>query len=146
MEDIKMKREKLNRPDERALVVLDGHSTRLQYKIWKSLSEQNVDAIVLPAHTSNLLQPLDLCVNANFKHLLKDIDKFPSKTEMTSKLVKFVQQICDKIQISLNQEAVRKGFYRAKLLNPENNLENLKDEINTFIKSFPETCPSDLKV
>jgi hypothetical protein len=46
----------------------------------------------------------------------------------------------------LNPQAVRKGFYRAKLLNEENNLESLKEEINKYIKSFPESCPLEIKV
>jgi hypothetical protein len=53
--------------EKRALLLLDGHSTRLQKGIWEQMKENNVDVLCIPAHTSNFTQPLDQTVNAQFK-------------------------------------------------------------------------------
>jgi hypothetical protein len=106
--NIRTKREKLK--VRRALLLLDGHSTRLQQDIWEKLSEDEVDILCIQAHTSNITQSLDLCVNAQFKRLLSDTGPFPKKTEMEKKLKIFVSSVCDKIYLSLQPKFIRKGL------------------------------------
>lgn len=146
MKDINEKRRKLGKPLEPALLILDGHSTRLQYELWDELSEANVDVLVIPSHTSNMLQPLDLCVNARFKQCLLNNKSFPNKTEMKNKLIPFIRSVTDNIHEALSPEAIRKGFYEAHILNKENDFEKLKVSINEFIEAFPMTCLPHLKV
>jgi hypothetical protein len=43
----------------RALLFLDGHATRRIPEIWRKAYEYKIDTIILPSHTSHLLQPLD---------------------------------------------------------------------------------------
>jgi hypothetical protein len=65
--------------DQRTLLILDGHSTQMQRKIWEVMKENNVDVICFPSHTSNFTQPLDLCVNSQFKKELQITECFPKK-------------------------------------------------------------------
>lgn len=105
---INVTREKLQ--GRRALLLLDGHSTRLQREIWVELNKKNIDVLCIPAHTSNFTQSLDLCVNGQFKRLLGNVRGFPKKNEMEKKLKIFVGQVCDSIYDALKPKIVRKGF------------------------------------
>lgn len=58
----------LNTP---AMLVLDGHSSRLCPESWKLLKENYIHCTTLPAHTSHVLQPLDRSVFGPFKVKLK---------------------------------------------------------------------------
>lgn len=64
-------RKQMNCPNQKALLLVDSHSTR-QYKPTIDLFEQhNIFVKILPAHSSTILQPLDLTVNGELKRLLK---------------------------------------------------------------------------
>ncbi|XP_045778739.1 uncharacterized protein LOC123876488 [Maniola jurtina] len=53
-----------NRP---VLMIYDGHSTHVDTRVVALASENNITILKLPAHTSHLLQPLDLAVFKSFK-------------------------------------------------------------------------------
>jgi hypothetical protein len=38
----------LKKENQRALLILDGHSTRNQFEIWKELQKRNIDVLILP--------------------------------------------------------------------------------------------------
>jgi hypothetical protein len=61
------------RPEQskRALLIMDGHSSRLNRELWEQFSAAEVDVIILPSHTSEYLQPLDLGVNGVFKEEIR---------------------------------------------------------------------------
>lgn len=44
------------------LLVLDGHSSHIQYEVARLALENNVHILVLPSHTTSKLQPLDVAV------------------------------------------------------------------------------------
>ncbi|GCA63814.1 DDE superfamily endonuclease, CENP-B-like [Kipferlia bialata] len=60
-----------NAPDQRCVLLSDGHNSREDVEALKILKEGNVDLVVFPAHTTHLLQPLDVCVMSPFKARLK---------------------------------------------------------------------------
>lgn len=43
------------------LLVYDGHSTHISYRLISKAREEQVTLLKLPAHTSDRLQPLDVC-------------------------------------------------------------------------------------
>jgi hypothetical protein len=133
-EDIKKKREKLNQSDARALLLLDGHPTRLQYHIWKDLQLFNTDVIIIPSHTSDLLQPLDLCVNGYFKQLLEKNRSF-KKNEIKEKINDFLEEISNSIHKALAPDAIRKGFRLSYVCNQENDI-NLLEKKNEFVGKY----------
>ncbi|KAL0879446.1 hypothetical protein ABMA27_003197 [Loxostege sticticalis] len=49
------------------LMIYDGHSTHVDTKVVALASENNITILKLPAHTSHLLQRLDLAVFKSFK-------------------------------------------------------------------------------
>ena len=56
--------------DEPVLLVVDGHGSREQGSVMELFKANNVHVLVIPAHTSHILQPLDLGVNKVFKDQL----------------------------------------------------------------------------
>jgi hypothetical protein len=140
-----MKRDKLQNQQARALLILDGHPTRDQFQLWKELNEDNIDVLVIPAHTSNILQPLDRVVNGNFKISLQQMRSFKKK-EISKNLNQFLREVSTCIYTALNPAAVRKGFHLARACNENNDLLELENEINKYVIEFPEKCPDDLPV
>jgi hypothetical protein len=131
----------MNIPNARALLLLDGHTSRLQYDLWKCLAQLNIDALVLPSHTSQDLQPLDRTVNGEFKYYLQDIKGMPKKKEMTSDLKHFIFNITDCMYKCLNPKSIKCGFYKAHLMNPQYDIAELNKEIEEYItKEIPESC------
>ncbi|KAJ6248322.1 tigger transposable element derived 5 [Anaeramoeba flamelloides] len=57
--------------DEWALLVLDGHNSRANLAAIHLLQQHYVDCIVIPSHSSHLLQPLDVGIFKYFKTELR---------------------------------------------------------------------------
>jgi hypothetical protein len=86
---------------KRALLILDGHSSRLNRQLWEEFSKANVDVLVLPSHTSHRLQPLDCGVNAEFKRNIEKA-KFPKRKADIKEFQTFLESI---------ENAMYKAFY-----------------------------------
>ena len=52
---------------KKLLLLLDGYASHVQYSVLYLLHQNNVVVIGLPAHTSHVLQPLDVSVFSSFK-------------------------------------------------------------------------------
>jgi hypothetical protein len=60
-----------NLPNQKALLIVYSHSTRKYKPTIKLFEQHNIMVNILPAHSSTILQPLDLSVNGELKRLLK---------------------------------------------------------------------------
>ena len=57
------------RPDHAVLLILDGHASHVTINVIKLAYENNIHLLCrLPAHTSHILQPLDVSVFYSFKN------------------------------------------------------------------------------
>lgn len=56
-----------NFPNQRAVLLFDGHSSHISYKILKLAMENNIHIVKLPSHLTDKIQPLDKCVLAQLK-------------------------------------------------------------------------------
>eukprot|EP01105_Mastigella_eilhardi_P000224 TRINITY_DN1026_c0_g2_i26.p3 TRINITY_DN1026_c0_g2~~TRINITY_DN1026_c0_g2_i26.p3 ORF type:complete len:114 (-),score=1.57 TRINITY_DN1026_c0_g2_i26:548-889(-) len=59
----------------RALFILDGHNSRAGAKFLEAMVQHEVDVIILPAHSSHLLQPLDRTCHGVFKQKLRQLGR-----------------------------------------------------------------------
>ena len=57
---------------QHAVLVLDGHKSRYDPEALRLLREADIDLVVLPAHTSHFLQPLDLRLNGIVKQFFDE--------------------------------------------------------------------------
>jgi hypothetical protein len=109
----KVERKKTNR----ALIIMDGASSHANYGDASFLASQDVDVCVLPAHTSHLLQPLDLAVNAIFKQALAEKKIiFPNKKEQKDKLLNFLDDVEDAMEKALLRPNVKAGWKKAYMV------------------------------
>ncbi|KAJ6249112.1 protein derived from transposon [Anaeramoeba flamelloides] len=60
-------RKKLNCKGDRALLILDGYSSRSNPDVLDLFALYNIDCVVIPAHSSHIIQPLDVGVFHSFK-------------------------------------------------------------------------------
>ena len=69
---VRCKRISLGLPENaRAVLVVDGHGSRYHPETLKALRDNNIDLVIIPAHSSHLLQPLDLTLNKLVKDQYK---------------------------------------------------------------------------
>jgi hypothetical protein len=93
-----------------ALLILDGHSSRISPTLWDECVEAKIDLCILPAHTSHLLQPLDLGVNARFKSALNDLHRLPLKRSLGKEMHTWLREIEDALEEACQRRTVRHGF------------------------------------
>ena len=55
------------------LLIVDGHPSRLCYQAIRVLQTFNIQLVVLPEHTSHILQPLDVAIFSPMKAHSKKI-------------------------------------------------------------------------
>ena len=73
--DVQRKRELFGKPDQKAVLLMDGCSAHTVEQIEEDARNNNVEIQLFPPHTSHLFQPLDLCLfGALKKRLQKDMD------------------------------------------------------------------------
>jgi hypothetical protein len=99
---------------KRALLILDGASSHSNLLLFQELSKQSVDVLILPAHSSSVTQPLDRCVNAQFKaSLQKQKLTFPKKREQKEKLLDFLEHLEDAATHALWRPFIKSSFEAA---------------------------------
>ena len=75
-------REKIN-SSNRFLLILDGHSSRINSAALHYLSSHQIDVIILPSHTSHITQPFDVGIAGILKcHFKKKILQFLRESEV----------------------------------------------------------------
>ncbi|KAK2949365.1 hypothetical protein BLNAU_15661 [Blattamonas nauphoetae] len=109
--------ESTGRPRRRALLNLDGHSSRNNLSLMSWLYENEIDVILLPSHTSGYLQPLDHVPNKK------------SKTDNAG-MDRFLNRRFDAAQEAMHPTSIRARFHKAGLIvtSPTKMLKNLRDE------------------
>lgn len=68
---IEEKRRLLGKQTSKALLLLDGHTSRQQSALLAKCAAHNLILLTIPAHTSNKIQPLDCGVNSVLKKKLR---------------------------------------------------------------------------
>ena len=115
-----MKRERLQMPMAPAILLMDGHSTRLNEEIIRKLLSEHVSVAIFPAHSSHLLQPLDLCPFGEFKKKLSKLSFSPGD-RIRQKREKLVNQALLAWRYASMEDIIEAGFKRSGIwpFNPE---------------------------
>ncbi|KAJ3444880.1 jerky protein [Anaeramoeba flamelloides] len=117
--------------DKWALLVLDGHNSRAELRAIHLLQQHYIDCIVIPGHSSHIVQPLDVGVFKYFKQELK-------KQQRHKKNFYLVLDHC--LNLSTSTMRIVEAFNRAGIypLNLNKKLNN-KPIFPTEIKEFAFT-------
>jgi hypothetical protein len=103
-------RTKLGQPTAPAVLVTDGHNSRESAAALGKLRAQNVTVIVLPAHSSHILQPLDRTVFGALKdHLLNKLD-FEGADDAASKRAKLLEALSSAFYHAVEPGTIRSGW------------------------------------
>ena len=130
------KRTTLNKPDARVLLLLDGHSTRSSETAKTALSAANVDVIIIPSHTSHVLQPLDRGVNRSFKHHLMNYVTYKRDEGTAGQRAMLVRAAVKAAAAALNEVTIVDCFERAGIV-PWNKDLIIQDP--TLVRDVPDT-------
>ena len=100
-------------------MIVDGHGSHLSAQFVRFCMTHDIDLLVLPPHTSHVLQPLDVGV---FKELKKELSiaaeqrwaRMPAGTAISKR--DFIRDLAEARMTSMKQWAVEKGWEGAGVL------------------------------
>ncbi|KAK2953354.1 hypothetical protein BLNAU_11639 [Blattamonas nauphoetae] len=126
-EEIRPPDNPLGAPPERCLIVLDGHSSRINRGLWLGVRDKNIDVVVLPANTSAWTQPCDKWVNANLKRQFTQLTPIPSERDRPAQMIPWLERIQAYVRRATDEAHIRASWRETGLipLNPEVVLEGL---------------------
>ena len=108
--------------DQHALLICDAHVSRHNANVWDVLKANNIDMLVLPAHVTSVVQPLDVGIFAKYKGQFREYYKDKGIYGLLQASVASFKKSTDCI-------AFDKAWNESKLFSPE---------WKEFIDTFPE--------
>ncbi|KFY31266.1 hypothetical protein V493_01258 [Pseudogymnoascus sp. VKM F-4281 (FW-2241)] len=103
-------------PDDTRLLVVDGHESHKTERFLTLAEEHNIIICCLPAHTTHLLQPLDVAVFKQCKHFhQKALDQAVRSYDYEYKLRTFLSDLPQIRQRSLTVHTIQSGWRNAGL-------------------------------
>jgi len=108
------------RSDSKTLVLLDGHRSHVALVLAEWAKQNNIILFVLPAHTSHLLQPLDVACYGPFQRLYNaQSHKLMRQTSAAITKYNICQLACHVYTRALSSENMQSGFRRTGNFPPE---------------------------
>ncbi|XP_045188135.2 uncharacterized protein LOC123546012 [Mercenaria mercenaria] len=102
------------RSDEKVLLTLDGHRSHISVGLVDWAKDNNIILFILPAHTSHLLQPLDLACYGSFQHIYNyACHKLMRETAAAITRYNICAIACKVYHQALKPENLQSGFKRA---------------------------------
>lgn len=95
---------------ERALLILDGHSSRASAETMSLMNEAHIDVLTIPAHTSHLTQPLDCGVFRAFKTRMKRASLIDAAMSLSDRRKLLLEQASDALDHALCRKTVVDSF------------------------------------
>ena len=121
LEKVFLPQTKPNDPSEARLLIVDGHGSHTSDLFMATCYLNNVYLLFLPAHTSHILQPLDLGSFSSLKAAYRRfVGEYTAETDK-SKLgkAKFLEFYAEARKIGLREQCIRSGW-KATGLYPKN--------------------------
>jgi hypothetical protein len=150
LQHVNQARQIMGKPDSWALLVVDGHNSRDHMPTILTMDAHKVIVQVIPAHSSTVLQPLDLTCNWEAKRLLTTyftIKKNEGRVEMRVRLLHTAALV---LQMALAPLVVQRGFARAGIwpLSPGAPLKSslVRDPHEDVIKQAPAKKPKRIGI
>jgi hypothetical protein len=106
-------RKNMNKPNAPVLFIVDSHSTRKHEPTKKLFADNNIIVLILPAHSSTILQPLDLTCNGELKRLLRANFVVVESEDGPNKRNRLLHTAVYCLQLALGGLHVMNGFSRA---------------------------------
>lgn len=108
---------------QHALLICDAHLSRHNDAVWNLLKANNIDMVVLPAHVTSVVQPLDVGIFAQYKQQFREFYKEKGG------IYCLLQASIAAYKMATNCVAIDKAWDKSKLFSPD---------WKEFVDSFPE--------
>ncbi|GBP09569.1 Tigger transposable element-derived protein 6 [Eumeta japonica] len=96
------------------LLIYDGHSTHVGLNVIEAALKENITILKLPAHTSHILQPLDIAVMKSFKDRWDPMLVKWQRMNIGLPLPKKeFSRLIGSIWVQIDSEVIKKGFKQA---------------------------------
>jgi hypothetical protein len=99
--------------DEWHALILDSHESRADSAALRYLRDNRIVVISLPAHSSHILQPLDLVINGAFKNNLKKGLRLPANATREQKRDILLDALVDAAHLGISPTKIKNAFSRA---------------------------------
>lgn len=134
-----------NDPSEARLLIVDGHGSHTSDEFMTTCYLNNIHLLFFPAHTSHILQPLDLGCFSSLKVAYRRLVSEHTALTDTTKIgkAKFLEFYAEARKISLREQCVRAGW-KATGLYPKNVNKPLGSRW-VVVHQRPQTPPSITK-
>jgi DDE superfamily endonuclease len=106
-------RKNMNQPNAPVLFLVDSHSTHKYAPTIKLFADNNIIVLILPAHSSTILQLLDLTCNGELKRLLKANFAVVADEDGPTKRNRLLYTSVYCLQLALGGLHIMNGFSRA---------------------------------
>jgi len=132
-------------PENPVLLIYDGHSSHVDLKLIDTAIKNNVTIMLLPPHSSHLLQPLDLAI---FKSIKNEWDKILCcwcRNHQGQKLPKSeLSKIICNIWTKLDPQIIKNGFRKSGIY-PFNRSVVERSKFDPLkLSRYDENCQSDI--
>jgi hypothetical protein len=97
----------------RGLLLIDGHASRINPKLWQTFKDNDVDVLTFVSHASHILQPLDLCVFGAFKTQLRGGMTSLKALSLGQKRAAVMKRAFDSLYHALSPTNIQAGFEKA---------------------------------
>ena len=114
---------------------MDGHSTRCDKDALKELISHNVSVIIIPAHSSHVLQPLDCYPFSEFKRKLSKGKLFEKKDTIPIKREKTLKRAILAWKYASMEDSIEAGFTKSGLV-PFDPQKILRPEAACLVRSM----------
>jgi hypothetical protein len=126
-------------PNQRGLLLLDGHSSRANPDLLELLKSKGVDVLTFVSHSSHVLQPLDVLVFGEFKKQLRAGSSALRRLTLPEKRVWMLSNAKKALHMSFFEDYVKKSFTKAGVF-PLNRAHVLKHPgIGVALADSPES-------
>lgn len=130
----------LQSPDDYRLLLCDGHDSHVSADFVSFCIHNRIDLLLLPPHSSHLLQPLDVGVFSPLKHTIsKQISRFVRSGISRIQKVEWVERFIVAREEGITKQNILAGWRGAGLF-PEN-MHRILVQLADYEKSAPQTTP-----
>ena len=99
-------RKEIGKADDPAVIIYDGLKAHISEILFAECAERNIKIVMIPPHSSHLVQPLDQGVFRSMKSKYSTVPNWPNKSKITTKL----QKIYTVIQMTDNEQTILRSW------------------------------------
>lgn len=133
-------REKLQSPDEYRLIICDGHDSHISADMVSYCIQHHIDLLLLPPHSSHIMQPLDVAVFGPLKRAISlQISRLLRSGIARIQKVEWLERYIEARERAITQSNILAGWRGAGLF-PEN-MHRVLQQVSDYPVQVPPTTP-----